>query len=392
MIRQRNARPRGSDCNIEAMSADGVAGFWSYARDDNNLDGGAILELARLLAEEFDLLSGEPLELFIDRDGVAWGDTWRERINSALAQTTFFIPIITPRYFKRQECRRELQEFAAKAKGLGVEELLLPILYAEPPGFAQDSPDELIALVAKTQYADWRQNRLLEPSSRHYRKETNVLARRLLETSRKVAESQLEQEINANLNDNVTDGITDLVEQITKQLPEWLDAVLGDRVTDAQIDATWHQCWNQVLKLRRAHAPASAVTSAQIRAGRELLPLLERYQKDSRTYLARSTELDPLMSALARQVAAHPENIALISPIKAAVDEAVSNIEGYDARREKMTQEEGHSIQSHFKEMRHLGRLFQKCNAVFTDGDHTLMEGNEIVARWDAELTGLGPH
>jgi hypothetical protein len=344
-----------------------------------------------LLAEEFDLLSGEPLELFIDRDGVAWGDIWRERINSALAQTTFFIPIITPRYFKRPECRRELQEFAAKAKGLGVEELLLPILYAEPQNFAEDSPDELVALVAKTQYADWRQNRLLEISSRHYRKEVNALARRLLETARNVAESQFEQEINADLDGDVTDGITDLIEQITKLLPEWVDAVLGDRVTDAQIHATWHQTWQQVLKLQRAHAPASAITAGRIRAAKELLPLLERYQKDSRTYLARSTELDPLISALTRQVAAHPENIALIAPIKVALGEALSNVEKYDVEQKKMEREEGgHSIQSHFEEMKHLGRLFQKCNATFRAGDRALSEGNQIVLRWHAELTDLG--
>ncbi len=87
------------------MSTDAVAGFWSYAHDDDKLDNGAILKLAHLIAEEFALLSGEPLNLFIDQDSIAWGDAWRERINSALAQTTFFIPVITPRYFLQPECR-----------------------------------------------------------------------------------------------------------------------------------------------------------------------------------------------------------------------------------------------------------------------------------------------
>ncbi len=124
----------------EAMSLEAVAGFWSYAHDDDILDGGAILELAHAIEEEYNLLSGEPLELFVDRSSIAWGDKWRERIDSALSQTTFFIPIITPRYFTRTECRRELLEFAGKAKSLGVDELLLPILYVEVQGALFKTP------------------------------------------------------------------------------------------------------------------------------------------------------------------------------------------------------------------------------------------------------------
>jgi hypothetical protein len=45
--------------------------------EDNELDGGNILGLPRLIGQEYDLLSGEPLELFIDRDGIAWGEEWR---------------------------------------------------------------------------------------------------------------------------------------------------------------------------------------------------------------------------------------------------------------------------------------------------------------------------
>jgi TIR domain len=377
------------DGTVNAMPAEGAAGFWSYAHDDNKLDDGAILKLANMLSEEFDLLAGEPLELFIDRDGIDWGDLWRERINSALAQTTFLIPIITPRYFRQPECRRELQEFAAKAKGLGTEELLLPILYVKPQGFAEDSSDDLVALVAKTQYVDWQENRLLESNSRAYRKEVNALAHRLLGIARRVAEDQLSQELNADLDDNAMDGLVDLVESTTKLLPEWLDAVLGDRVTDAQLEATWHQCWDHVLKLRRAHAPASAVAAAQIRAAKEMLPIIERFQKDSKTYLAKSIELDPLISEMIRQTSAHPESIALIMPIRAAVNEAIINIKRDIARIKAMKEGDGHSIEGHFEEMKHLGRLFQKCYAIFISGDRATHEGSQIVMRWDTEFNHL---
>jgi hypothetical protein len=80
------------------MSTEAVAGFWSYAHDDNKLDDGAILRLAQLIMDEYNLLSGNQLHLFIDHHSIAWGQEWRERIDKALSQTTFFIPIITPRY------------------------------------------------------------------------------------------------------------------------------------------------------------------------------------------------------------------------------------------------------------------------------------------------------
>jgi hypothetical protein len=49
----------------------------------------------------------------------------------------------------------------------------------------------------------------------------------------------------------------------------------------------------------------------------------------------------------------------------------------------------GHSIESHFQEMRHLGRLFQKSYAIFISGDRAQYEGNDIVERWNAELARL---
>src|ERR1039458_7944513 len=95
------------------MAGETAAGFWGLSHQDNKTARGGILELASLIMEEYNLLSGEPLELFVDHDSIAWGEEWRTRVDSSLAQTTFFIPIITPRYFMRSECRRQLLDFAA---------------------------------------------------------------------------------------------------------------------------------------------------------------------------------------------------------------------------------------------------------------------------------------
>src|SRR5690349_8733979 len=111
------------------MAIEAVAGFWSYAHADNKASRGEILQFAEEIGDEFDLMTGRELCIFVDRDDIAWGDNWRERIDTGLKGTTFFMPIITPRYFVREECRRELRLFTSQAKSLGLIEFLLPILY-----------------------------------------------------------------------------------------------------------------------------------------------------------------------------------------------------------------------------------------------------------------------
>ncbi len=45
-----------------------------------------------------------------------------------------------------------------------------------------------------------------------------------------------------------------------------------------------------------------------------------------------------------------------------------------------------HTIWDHFEEMKHLGRIFQKCRTVSADAERAAREGNDIVERWDIEL------
>jgi hypothetical protein len=366
-----------------AMPSDTVYGFWSYAHEDNKLDGGNILELARLIKEEYNLLSGEPLELFIDRDGIAWGEEWRKRIDSSLVQTTFFIPIITPRYFQRPECRRELLEFIAKAKDLGVEELVLPILYVETPGLSPDSPDQAVALVARTQYVDWRNARLMNTGSREYRSEVHILASRLLEIADHVASNQLGQGLDTGSGESEDEGIVDTVEKVNALLPEWLDAVIGDKFNSRQFDATQDEYNARIARLRKANSPASAILATQVRFAREMLPLAERYQRDARTYVARSIELDPLISRLTRLVSEHPENWSLVVPVREAIDEGIAAVQQADRDFVRGVQLFG----SWFNERRHLGRIFQKCSSIMRNAEQLVSEGNSIVRRWNSELS-----
>src|SRR4051794_7109392 len=98
---------------------EGAAGFWSYVHADDESDGGRILSLAGHLRSQYRLKTADELELFLDRDSLSWGEEWEARIDEAIAGTTFFIPVITPSYFKSQPCRQELLKFTREASRLG---------------------------------------------------------------------------------------------------------------------------------------------------------------------------------------------------------------------------------------------------------------------------------
>jgi hypothetical protein len=87
----------------------------------------------------------------------------------------------------------------------------------------------------------------------------------------------------------------------------------------------------------------------------------ERARKDSRTYLARSVQLDLLISTLARMLADHPESWPLAMPIREAIDEAMQAIN----KAEEESERPGWLAYSEtFKNLKHMGRLFQECNSL----------------------------
>ena len=160
-------------------------GFWSYVRVDDDADAGRIAELAHDIVAQYEMMSNESIELFLDRDSLEWGSEWESRIGSSLASVAFFVPILTPRYFASSSCRSELNAFARRASDLGVGELLLPILYMDFPGRDENPPtDELVALVKRFQWVDWRELRFADRRSPEYRRGVSELATRLVNANR----------------------------------------------------------------------------------------------------------------------------------------------------------------------------------------------------------------
>lgn len=168
-----------ASASIDPMTT--IDGFWSYVHADDDAESGRVAQLARDVVAQFEMLTGESISLFLDRDRLQWGDDWRPKVDASLSSIAFFVPVITPRYFMSKECRRELNYFARQAQRLGIEELVLPVLWIDVAGLHEDEPaDELLALVKRFQWSDWTALRFSDLGSGEYRKAVADLAERLV--------------------------------------------------------------------------------------------------------------------------------------------------------------------------------------------------------------------
>jgi hypothetical protein len=156
-----------------------VAGFFSYAHTDNVSEQNRIRRLAELVSAEYSLTTGQDLTLFTDRTDPRWADEWHERVRAGTAATTFFVPIITPRYFRQPDCRAELVEFTCRARALGAAELVMPIVYTHTRELADPtSADDAVALVRRMRHEKWQDLRTdSETSVAHRRAVCRLVAR-----------------------------------------------------------------------------------------------------------------------------------------------------------------------------------------------------------------------
>jgi len=161
-------------------------GFWSYVHDDDNAENGRITELAADIKKEYELVTGEKINLFVDRASLKLGQNWSDVIGDSLANVGFFIPVLTPGYFNSTFCRHELETFVHDAVDLGVQDLIIPIVYVNVPGFFdQTSTDNLILLTSKFQGVDWTDLRFYERKSESYRRAIAAIVGRIADAIKK---------------------------------------------------------------------------------------------------------------------------------------------------------------------------------------------------------------
>jgi parallel beta-helix repeat protein len=134
--------------------------FMSYRRQVDRHDYGRLTEFRQRLEGEVQAYTGEDdFAIFQDREDIRWGQQWESRVDGSLDDVTFLIPIITPGFFKSEQCRNEVKLFLDRERKLGRSDLILPIYYIDYPAFNDDErrkDDPLMMEIAKHQYEDWR--------------------------------------------------------------------------------------------------------------------------------------------------------------------------------------------------------------------------------------------
>ena len=287
--------------------------FLSYAHEDDDRESGRILHLAALIANEFESLTGTKIDVFTDAE-IKWGEDFRDKLNEALQRTTFFIPVLTPTYFLRDECRKEMTQFVASANELGLKELLLSIRYIKVADMQEGSTDELKDVAARMQYEAWDGLRLEGENSPEYRKAINRLAQRLVELTDELESKPVQSgsagrprvsggdppaiPVGGDESDDDSPGHIDEAAELQPAIELWNETVLAPTPATERWTAVLNE---SEMKMDAAnHAPnafAAKVVVARHLAKDAEEPLAE-IETLSKEYTTRLLRLDPGLRAV----------------------------------------------------------------------------------------------
>jgi hypothetical protein len=152
-----------------------LVGFFSYSRNDDEAADGAVTVLANRIFLELRTQLGrnnENFKLWRDKDALATGEQWKEKLKEAVSESVFFIQMVTPSAVNSGFCRFEFESFIEREKELGRDDLVFPILYVSVPELDAKpaSADSVISIVKERHYDDWRPIRYLDVNSADVRR------------------------------------------------------------------------------------------------------------------------------------------------------------------------------------------------------------------------------
>ncbi len=368
------------------MPGEAATGFWSYTHDDNEAEGGRIRRLAKDIVAAYELRTADRLELFVDSMSIQWGDDWEQRVNTALAGTVFFIPILTPRFFRSKECRRELIKFAQEAKRLGVSELLMPILYVDVPGL--DDPaveDEAMSIVRRHQYEDLRIIRLEEVDSSEYRKAVDRLAAQLVERAETVTQ-RADAEL---LSKKPEDGRSANQEDE----PGFLDRMATGERAFSQISETMQRLGEEIQRLASLAEEATRDSEAADQRGRgfagrlAVAEQLARQVKDpaerigqlGQTYASELVDSDGMILALLEGIESELDELS--GPEMAEARELVEMIQGLAAEAKPALRQLSGLVDA-LGEASQSSRSLRKPLRTAREGLQGVLDGEGVIEEW----------
>ncbi len=145
-----------------------LVGFFSYSRRDDERAAGALSALRKRIHDELGLQLGRDFRLWQDVAAIPHGTLWEDEIKRAIAESVFFIPIITPAAIGSDHCRFEFDSFLRREEMLGRQNLVFPLLYIRVPELEdkqQRDANPLLRNVSARQHFDWQKFRLRDLNS-----------------------------------------------------------------------------------------------------------------------------------------------------------------------------------------------------------------------------------
>lgn len=152
--------------------------FVSFVDADDVYENGSIRRWATRLAETYEFLFGESVEVFTERDA-RWGERREQRIASAGERTSILLAIVTPRFLADTSCREDVLRFTA-ARRSGRPPLVVPVIWRRPP--LEPSDDLVVERLVEAGEEDVGELRFVEPEAAPYRRRLEQLAVRLHDT------------------------------------------------------------------------------------------------------------------------------------------------------------------------------------------------------------------
>jgi hypothetical protein len=145
-----------------------LVGFFSYSRKDDELSQGSLSQLRARIHNELRMQLGREVRLWQDTAAIPHGALWEDEIRRAIAESTFFIPIVTPNAVASSHCKFEFESFLKREAELARSDLIFPILYVRVPALEDESQwrdHDLLKIVGARQYFDWQKLRFRVISS-----------------------------------------------------------------------------------------------------------------------------------------------------------------------------------------------------------------------------------
>jgi TIR domain len=384
------------------MDTEGAAAFWSYTHDDNAAEGERIVQLAHDLQAQYGVLTGGKLRLFLDRDEIGWGDDLRARIDEALADTTFFIPIITPRYFQHTECRRELIAFSQETKRLKVESLLLPIYYVDVPELsAQGDPsDNAMQIVKVPKYEDWRSLCLEDLHSSEYRKGVRKLAQRLVDVVRdlttqpptpadddKGPSPATKMELEHTAKNDEQPGLLELLAEGEEAQPEWIKTAEALSPEITALGTLASEASEEMKKSDSRGGGAGGRLKVAIRLAEKMRPHADAIHKLGQENAAILVKIDPAINTMIDEIEADPKTAFETEGIPGFMESIQSM-----ARNGKQAVESLQGLSTSLDQSAGFSRALRPPIRDIQSGLRGFMDAQAIYDTWDKRIDDIQRH